>query len=272
VNCVSAAFCPFGTQWEELFHAHADFGLCPITLGKHHSMKTALIAFASAAALLASTMTESMAVSTPPSFTDWPMYLSDIGHSGYASGEDLISRSTASSLVTRFSLQTGAPVSAQPTVAAGLVFWGSWDGNEHATTIFGKPLWTTFVGKTTGGPGCDPSEVGVAGSPAYQRVKIGGQMRSVLFIAGGDHSLYALDAITGAVIWKTELGSSNADFLWDSRLYTTAASTWASHHSVTVLWFAGACSSSTLPAAPSSTLSTRLRRDVSATESGLRRP
>jgi len=144
------------------------------------------------------------------------MYLNGLAHDGYAAGEDLIAPTTASSLITRFALDTGSPVSAQPTVAAGTVFWGSWDGDEHATTIFGKTPWSTFVGKTTGGPTCNPHEVGVEGTPTYAQLDIKGRERSVLFVAGGNHSAYALDAVTGAVIWRTSLGSLSADFVWDS--------------------------------------------------------
>ena len=41
-------------------------------------------------------------------------------------------------------------------------------------------------------------------------------MTTVVFVGGGDANFYALDAGTGAVIWKTPLGTLPATFLWSS--------------------------------------------------------
>ena len=39
---------------------------------------------------------------------------------------------------------------------------------------------------------------------------------SVLYVPGGDDNFYALNALTGAIIWKTNLGTPPGDFLWSS--------------------------------------------------------
>ena len=39
---------------------------------------------------------------------------------------------------------------------------------------------------------------------------------SVVYVPGGDDNLYALNALTGALIWKTNLGTPPADYLWSS--------------------------------------------------------
>ena len=42
---------------------------------------------------------------------------------------------------------------------------------------------------------------------------------SVLFVGGGNASFYALNALTGAIIWQTSLGTSPDNFIWSSPVY-----------------------------------------------------
>jgi hypothetical protein len=42
-----------------------------------------------------------------------------------------------------------APITVQPTVDGGAIYWGAWDGYERATTSSGTQLWRTFLGTTT---------------------------------------------------------------------------------------------------------------------------
>ena len=39
---------------------------------------------------------------------------------------------------------------------------------------------------------------------------------SVDYFPGGDDNFYAVNALTGAVMWKTNLGTPPADYLWGS--------------------------------------------------------
>jgi polyvinyl alcohol dehydrogenase (cytochrome) len=111
------------------------------------------------------------------------------------------------------------PVTVQPTVADGVVYWGSWDGFEHATsTAGGVELWKTYLGRTTA-PQCDPQQAGVASAAALGTVSVGGTRTTLVFVGGGDAVLYALDARSGAVVWKQPMGVHNEDFLWSTPLF-----------------------------------------------------
>jgi len=156
---------------------------------------------------------------------DWPTYLHDNGRSGFNSAETIINSTSASNLKLKWSYQsTGCPnsppgsphtISTQPVVVngLGLIFWGSWDGCEHATDLNGNQVWTNYVGQTSASS-CSPSPVGVASTVTYTTIH--GNKTPVDLVGGGDANFYALNANTGAIIWKTSLGSSPSHFIWSS--------------------------------------------------------
>jgi len=158
---------------------------------------------------------------------DWPTYLHDPGHSGFNSTETVINAATAPDLTLQWAAKTngcsGSPggpttISTQPVVvkALQLIFWGSWDGCEHATNLSGTEIWATYLGQINS-PKCPyPSTIGVASTPTVIRELIGGENTPVLLIGGGDANFYALNATTGAVIWKTSLSTGTGSFLWSS--------------------------------------------------------
>jgi outer membrane protein assembly factor BamB len=179
--------------------------------------------------------------------SEWTKYLHDLGSSGFTT-ENLITTANASAL----KLAPGWPVQGsggrlvtQPVVANGLVYWGSWDGNEHATALPGSLAsgWTTDLGADTS-PGCNATN-GVASTGDVASVTLAGQTspRSVLFVGGGGTDtagggfaqLYALDALTGSVLWHTHLGPSPNNFIWSSpAVYTYTNSSGATVTSVYV--------------------------------------
>ena len=64
---------------------------------------------------------------------------------------------------------SGGPVFAQPIVANGTVYWGSFDGYERATSTSGNLVWKTFLGTTTPPAGtCIPPTAGIASTPTYR--------------------------------------------------------------------------------------------------------
>lgn len=149
---------------------------------------------------------------------DWPMYLADLGRSGYNSAETLINKTSASNLTLHWKYHSGGSISTQPVVTNGMIYWGSWDGYEHATNLNGHQVWQTFLGITSVATGCHPPKAGVASIAAVASVNINGTMTLVDFVGGGDANFYALNALTGAVIWQTSLGTPPATFLWSSPL------------------------------------------------------
>ena len=151
-----------------------------------------------------------------PGSGDWSMYLHDLGHSGYNSAETVINQATAANLVLHWKYHSGGSSSTQPIVVKGMIYWGSWDGYEHATDLNGHQVWQTFLGTNSVATGCHPPKAGVASIATIASVNINGTMTSVDFVGGGDANFYALNAATGVVIWKNPLGTLPATFLWSS--------------------------------------------------------
>ncbi len=160
---------------------------------------------------LAALATQPASTAFAASNTSWPMFQGDIGHSGYNSNETLLNASSARRLRTVWTAQAGGGISGEAAVANGVLYWGSWDGYLHATTTRGVPLWRTFLGRTTVAS-CFPPSAGVADTPTI--TTINGQ--PAVIVAGGNATVYALNARTGRVIWHTNLGASPAHFLWSS--------------------------------------------------------
>jgi outer membrane protein assembly factor BamB len=147
----------------------------------------------------------------------WPMYLNIATRTGFAAGETAITPATAPSMKLHWSVHAGGSVSAEPVTANGNVYWGSWDGYEHSSSTSGTQHWQTYLGTNTDN-NCAPKETGVASSATIGTVNLGGTATSVDFVGGGNGYFYALNAATGAVIWKQHLGSIPAHFLWSSPL------------------------------------------------------
>jgi polyvinyl alcohol dehydrogenase (cytochrome) len=152
---------------------------------------------------------------------DWPKYLFDNTGSGFTS-ETLIAPTNAAALAPRsgWPVNTGSQqvISTQPVVVNGLVYWGSWDGLEHATPASGgKDIWSVNLG-TSSTPAC--GHIGVASTPDIANVGtvphlfVGGGGSSTS--GGGQAQLYALNPATGAVYWRTPLGVAPDHQVWSS--------------------------------------------------------
>ena len=147
---------------------------------------------------------------------DWPTYQFSNAHQGFNPGETTITPATAPNLKLHWThTAAGSQISTEPIVANGMVYWGSWDGFEHATALNNAFVWATKLGVTTDNA-CNPPSVGVADSPTVATITIGGTATPVVFVGGGNSIFYALNANTGAIIWHTPLGSSPSHFLWSS--------------------------------------------------------
>ncbi len=155
-----------------------------------------------------------MLVATPTVVPDdWTTYMAGIERSGFNKNETTINPATAPQLQLYWSVKAAATIFSQPIVANGMIYWGSWDGFEHATDLSGKQVWKDDLG--TSRTACT-NDVGVLNTATVAPVVIEGTSTSVVFIGGGNGHLYALNAATGATIWSTALGSSPDNFLWSS--------------------------------------------------------
>ncbi len=161
---------------------------------------------------------------------DWSMYNYDTSESDWNTAESTISTSTAPTIgVTATSNGLGFLQSSIPTVAFGHVFVGSNTGYETALAVGGlSQQWSTFLG--TNGPvsTCpDLYPYGVVSAPTAATVN---GTTNVIYLSGGDSAIYALDASTGAILWRTQLASPPNDFsfvspmLYQGALYTGVAS------------------------------------------------
>ncbi|MEA2645642.1 MAG: hypothetical protein QOE92_725 [Chloroflexota bacterium] len=135
---------------------------------------------------------------------DWPTYLGDDARSGANAGESTLAPGNAVGLGLRWTFATGGVIAASAAVVDGVVYVGSWDGYEYALdAATGALRWKTFLGVTTGGSGCsNPHAAGISSAATVT----GG----VVYVGGGDAYWYALDAGTGAVLWKVFAGDNSA--------------------------------------------------------------
>ncbi len=143
---------------------------------------------------------------------DWTTYGYDNARDNFNVAETIITPSTAPLLKQKWAHAGANGISDQIAAVGGTVYWGSWDGYVHATSISnGARVWSTFIGQTTDSA-CNPPRVGVASSPTV--VSVNGQLE--VFVGGGNASFYALNASTGSILWHTSLGSPPSAFIWDS--------------------------------------------------------
>src|SRR5262249_8024587 len=69
------------------------------------------------------------------SSSDWPMFLGNNARTGYNSAETIINATTASQLKPLWKHTVTKPINSQVVEANGMLYWGSWDGIEHASRL-----------------------------------------------------------------------------------------------------------------------------------------
>ena len=150
---------------------------------------------------------------------NWSTYLKNGGRTGFNSAETVVTPRTAPDLAQLWADTAGGAVSAEPIQVNGVVYYGSWDGHERAVNAAtGTQRWSAFLGQTTH-TSCNPPTVGVASTATIGTITVNGTATQAVFVAGGNGNFYALNASTGAVIWKTPLDTTLHGFLWSSPLF-----------------------------------------------------
>ena len=151
--------------------------------------------------------------------SDTSTYMGDLGRSGFNRTETILNTTSAPTLAKLWQYpQPGAPaigsIDVQPVIVGGILYWGSWNGYEHAMRLDGTQLWQAYIGKTTSAPTCTPVNAGPSGTATVTTATINGVSRLVVFVPGGDDKFYALDASSGSILWSTSLGQQPNYMLW----------------------------------------------------------
>jgi outer membrane protein assembly factor BamB len=153
-----------------------------------------------------------LAITSPAE--DWPKFRRDFANSG-VSGETGISSSNVNQLALKWKFNAGTQVISSPIVAtvAGIrtVFIGNANGTMYALNAdTGAQIWSYTIDQV--GP-CAVYSLGCTlnSSAAVQDGK--------LYFGAGNAYVYALDASTGSLIWKTQLGDPNLGYA----IYTSPA-------------------------------------------------
>jgi outer membrane protein assembly factor BamB len=187
--------------------------------GHLNSTKTSL----GVAVLTAASLAACLSVGAPPAHaataSDWPTYLDGLARTGFSAAETVITPSSAPSLRLRWQAKAPGAVSAEPVVVGGVVYWGSWDGRERATTSRGTLLWSSRSLGTVTSTKCMPHTIGVASTATVGMARINGHRGLTVFVGGPDGYFYALSAKTGFVRWSTRLWTEPGTFLWSSPAY-----------------------------------------------------
>jgi outer membrane protein assembly factor BamB len=141
------------------------------------------------------------------SFINWPGYLYGPSHSS-SSPATAITPANAAILKRAWGWRCAAPTIsgqpsagfvASPSVYNGTIYIGCKTGIFYALNeTIGAVVWTRMLGyvtkKTCGARGIS-STASIAIDPATSKPTV--------YVAGGDGNLYALDAATGVVVWKS---------------------------------------------------------------------
>lgn len=158
------------------------------------------------------------------SSTDWPAYLFGPRHPS-TSASTLITPANAGSLVKAWSFTSPKPTMsgqpsggfvASPIVSGGRVFIGSNTGVFYALNeTTGAIAWSRFLGFVPRST-CNARGIASTATVAVDPVTF----KSTVYVSSGDGYLFALDAATGSVVWKSVIALQSATqndyFDWSS--------------------------------------------------------
>jgi polyvinyl alcohol dehydrogenase (cytochrome) len=134
----------------------------------------------------------------------WPMFGHDAARDFSSTCATAPTTTTVVQLEPRWVVHTADVVTAQPAVVDGTVYVGAWDGTFYALDLAtGATRWRTVLGNAAPAPWTDQHHDAygqITSSAAVATV----QGRRTVFV-GAAASLYALDAATGAYLWRFDV-------------------------------------------------------------------
>jgi len=143
--------------------------------------------------------------------TDWPMYGRDLQHT-FTNADSLITSANAAFLQPAWTFPTGDAVSASPTMVAGIVYVGAWDGFFYALdAATGALKWKFQVDCQNSVLPVPPQCLAPGEQPPDRTTTDGGLITSSatvfdgkVYFAGGK-TLYCLRTADGSLVWKRVL-------------------------------------------------------------------
>jgi outer membrane protein assembly factor BamB len=165
----------------------------------------------------------SASAATGATSADWTMFLHDTSHSS-VSGDPTVTPATAAGLSQAWKwtppVISGRPAHtlySTPDVVNGVVYEGADTGVFYAVSLAtGKVKWTNDLKAYQPHKTCEG--FGIVASPAAANDPTTGKL--TIYVNGNNGYLYALDAVTGTVVWKsvTKLPSTtkNDYMAWSS--------------------------------------------------------
>jgi outer membrane protein assembly factor BamB len=165
-------------------------------------------------------------VASATSYINWTSYLDGVTHHSYTAQAKAITPSNATSLAQAWHFMPGAPpvktlgyaLNASPTVYDGMVYIGGNNGTFYALNeSTGAVVWKRAIGyvdPTSGTCGARgiTSTATVAAAPTTDTPTV--------YVSSGSGYLYAMNASTGAVSWKTVIhlpvGDAASYYDWSS--------------------------------------------------------
>jgi outer membrane protein assembly factor BamB len=129
--------------------------------------------------------------------TNWLTFGFDQERTGYNPQETILSPQTVPALQFQWSVYLGAPMTAQPVEANGLLYAATLAGMLYALDpSSGSVVWSVQLGTTSVPPNCtvtaqDGTTVGIIGTPTIDL------SNGRIFVVSGDDLLHALDPGTG---------------------------------------------------------------------------
>ena len=158
-----------------------------------------------------------------PTSVDWPTFLFNAQHSS-ATSSDAITKSNVSSLIEAWHWQPAPPTNGQPpanvwaspVVSNGTVYIGADTGVFYAIDMAtGQQLWEQFLGFR---PKLTCNSLGIAATATVAADPV--TQKPTVYAPGGDGYLYALDAASGAINWKSVIAlpsdTANDYYNWSS--------------------------------------------------------
>ena len=142
------------------------------------------------------------------SFVNWPSYLDGVSHHSRAAKATAITPSNAASLTEAWHFMPDAPpvaslgyrLNASPTVYDGVVYIGGNNGTFYALNeLTGAVVWQRAIGYINPTGSCGARGITATATVAPDPTTAA----PTVYVSSGNGYLYAMDAATGAVTWKS---------------------------------------------------------------------